>query len=83
MEGARPGNWPRSLFNPDGARLIEPEDVAGLERGFGLGILQFFAVELDAALTTELRSLGSHFEGIAAPVMERAPAFGMVGPISA
>ncbi len=38
---------------------------------------------VDAILTAELRSLRSHFEGIAAPVLERAPVFGMLEPLSA
>ena len=38
---------------------------------------------VDAILTAELRSLRSHFEGIAAPVLERTPAFGMLEPLSA
>jgi len=38
---------------------------------------------VDALLTSELRSLRSHFEGIAAPVRERAPVFGMFEPLSA
>ena len=38
---------------------------------------------VDAFLTSELRSLRSHFEGIAAPVTERTPAFAMLEPLSA
>ena len=38
---------------------------------------------VDAFLTTELRSLRAHFEGIAAPVTERAPVFGMLEAASA
>ncbi len=47
---------------------------AWLDRRFGF---------IDAILTTELRSLRSHFEGIAAPAPERAPVFGMLEPVSA
>jgi hypothetical protein len=47
---------------------------AWLDRRFGF---------VEAFLTSELRSLRSHFEGIAAPVMERAPVFGMFEPLSA
>lgn len=38
---------------------------------------------VDAFLTAELRSLRSHFEGVAAPVAERMPVFGMLEPASA
>jgi len=38
---------------------------------------------IDTFLTSELRSLRSHFEGIAAPVRERAPIFGVFEPLSA
>ena len=38
---------------------------------------------VDTFLTSELRSLRSHFEGIAAPVKERAPVFGIFEPLSA
>jgi hypothetical protein len=37
---------------------------------------------VDAFLTAELRSLRAHFEGIAAPVTERAPVYGMLEPAS-
>ncbi len=53
---------------------IKNKLYAWLDRRFGF---------VEAILTTELRSLRSHFEGIAAPVMERAPAFGMLEPVSA
>ncbi|MDQ3545271.1 MAG: SRPBCC family protein [Verrucomicrobiota bacterium] len=53
---------------------IKNKLYAWLDRRFGI---------VEAILTAELRSLRSHFEGIAAPVMERAPAFGMLEPISA
>jgi uncharacterized membrane protein len=38
---------------------------------------------IDALLTTELRSLRAHFEGIAAPVADRAPVYAMLEPASA
>ena len=38
---------------------------------------------VDAFLTSELRSLRAHFEGIAAPMRERAPAYGVLEPVSA
>ena len=38
---------------------------------------------IDAFLTSELRSLRAHFEGIAAPVVERAPSLAMLEPLSA
>ena len=38
---------------------------------------------MDEVFTAELRSLRSHFEGIAAPVLERAPVFGMLEPARA
>lgn len=38
---------------------------------------------IDAFLTAELRSLRAHFEGIAAPVRERAPVPAMLEPVSA
>jgi len=47
---------------------------AWLDRRFGF---------VDKFLTSELRSLRSHFEGIAAPVKERATAFGIFEPLSA
>jgi uncharacterized membrane protein len=47
---------------------------AWLDRRFGF---------VDAFLTAELRSLRSHFEGIAAPVTDRTPVFGMLEPASA
>jgi len=53
---------------------IKNKLYAWLDRRFGF---------VEAFLTSELRSLRSHFEGIAAPVMERAPAFGMLEPLSA
>ncbi len=53
---------------------IKNKLYAWLDRRFGF---------VEAILTTELRSLRSHFDGIAAPVMERAPAFGMLEPVSA
>jgi uncharacterized membrane protein len=53
---------------------IKNKLYAWLDRRFGF---------VEAFLTSELRSLRSHFEGIAAPVMERAPAFGMLEPVSA
>ncbi|MEO5717851.1 MAG: hypothetical protein ABIR29_04685, partial [Chthoniobacterales bacterium] len=53
---------------------IKNKFYAWLDRRFGF---------VDAILTSELRSLRSHFEGIAAPVLERAPTFGMLEPLSA
>jgi len=53
---------------------IKSKRYAWLDRRFGF---------VDAFLTSELRSLRSHFEGIAAPVKERAPAFGLFEPLSA
>jgi uncharacterized membrane protein len=38
---------------------------------------------VDAFLTSELRSLRAHFEGVAAPVTERAPMYTMLEPVSA
>ncbi|MGH7935401.1 MAG: hypothetical protein ACREF8_00130, partial [Chthoniobacterales bacterium] len=38
---------------------------------------------MDAFLTSELRSLRAHFEGIAAPVAERAHSFSLLEPLSA
>lgn len=38
---------------------------------------------MDAILTAELRSLRSHFEGVAAPVAEAMPMFTMMEPLSA
>jgi hypothetical protein len=38
---------------------------------------------IDAFLTAELRSLRAHFEGIAAPVRERVPAYAVLEPVSA
>ncbi len=53
---------------------IKSKRYAWLDRRFGF---------VDAFLTSELRSLRSHFEGIAAPVKEHAPVFGMFEPLSA
>ncbi len=47
---------------------------AWLDRKFGF---------VDAFLTSELRSLRAHFEGIAAPVTERSPMYTMLEPVSA
>lgn len=47
---------------------------AWLDRKFGF---------VDAFLKSELRSLRAHFEGIAAPVAERAPMYTMLEPVSA
>jgi hypothetical protein len=38
---------------------------------------------VDAFLNSELRRLRAHFEGIAAPVPERMPAFAVLEPVSA
>jgi hypothetical protein len=53
---------------------IKNKLYAWLDRKFGF---------VDAFLTSELRSLRAHFEGIAAPVAERAPSFAMLEPLSA
>jgi hypothetical protein len=53
---------------------IKNKLYAWLDRKFGF---------VDAFLTTELRSLRAHFEGIAAPMRERAAAYGMLEPVSA
>jgi hypothetical protein len=53
---------------------IKSKCYAWLDRRFGF---------VDTFLTSELRILRSHFEGIAAPVKERAPAFGIFEPLSA
>lgn len=53
---------------------IKNKLYAWLDRKFGF---------VDAFLTSELRSLRAHFEGIAAPVVERAPSFAMLEPVSA
>ena len=53
---------------------IKNKLYAWLDRRFGF---------MDATLTAALRSLRGHFEGIAAPVAERAPVFGMLEPLSA
>lgn len=53
---------------------IKNKLYAWLDRRFGF---------VDAMMTAELRSLRSHFEGIAAPVLERAPVFAMLEPLSA
>ncbi len=47
---------------------------AWIDRKFGF---------VDAFLTSELRSLRAHFEGIAAPVTERSPMYAMLEPVSA
>ena len=53
---------------------IKNKFYAWLDRRFGF---------MDAFLTSELRSLRAHFEGIAAPVAERAPSFALFEPLSA
>ena len=53
---------------------IKNKLYAWLDRKFGF---------VDAFLTSELRSLRAHFEGIAAPVTERAPMYTMLEPVSA
>ena len=53
---------------------IKNKRYAWLDRRFGF---------VDAFLTSELRSLRSHFEGIAAPVKESVRVFGMFEPLSA
>ena len=53
---------------------IKNKLYAWLDRRFGF---------VDAFLRTELRSLRAHFEGIAAPVVERSPMYSMFEPVSA
>jgi hypothetical protein len=38
------------LLYPDGARLIEAQDIAGLECDFGLRVANLFAPQLDAPM---------------------------------
>jgi len=53
---------------------IKNKFYAWLDRRLGI---------IDGFLTVELRSLRAHFEGIAAPVRERSPAYAMLEPASA
>ncbi len=53
---------------------IQNKLYAWLDRKFGF---------IDSFLTAELRSLRSHFEGVAAPVASREPAFAMFEPLRA
>ena len=53
---------------------IQNKLSAWLDRKFGF---------IDSFLTAELRSLRSHFEGVAAPVASREPAFAMFEPLRA
>ncbi len=53
---------------------IKSKLYAWLDRKFGF---------IDAFLTSELRSLRAHFEGIATPVAERAPSYAMLEPMHA
>ncbi len=53
---------------------IKNKFFAWVDRKFGF---------VDAFLTSELRSLRAHFEGIAAPVTERSPIYSMLEPLSA
>lgn len=53
---------------------IKNKFYAWLDRRFGF---------VDAFLTSELRTLRAHFEGIAAPMKERSPAYAMFEPVSA
>lgn len=53
---------------------IQNKLYAWLDRKFGF---------IDAFLTAELRSLRSHFQGIAAPVAAREPSFAMLEPLRA
>jgi len=53
---------------------IKNKLYAWLDRKFGF---------VDAFLTSELRSLRAHFEGIAAPLTERPSSFAMLEPASA
>ncbi len=53
---------------------IKSKLYAWLDRKFGF---------MDAFVTSELRSLRAHFEGIATPVAERSPSFAMLDPMHA
>ncbi len=53
---------------------IKNKFFAWIDRRFGF---------MDSILTTELRSLRAHFEGIAAPVRRETPMFTMLEPVSA
>ncbi len=53
---------------------IKNEVYAWLDRRFGF---------IDAFLTSELRSIRVHFEGVSEPVAEHAPALPILEPISA
>ena len=53
---------------------IKNRVYAWLDRKFGF---------VDTFLTSELRSLRAHFEGIAAPVKDRSRELGMLEPVSA
>ncbi|HEY1583837.1 MAG TPA: SRPBCC family protein [Chthoniobacterales bacterium] len=53
---------------------IKNKLYAWLDRKFGF---------VDAFLNSELRTLRAHFEGIAAPVADRIPVYGMLEPVSA
>jgi uncharacterized membrane protein len=53
---------------------IKNKVYAWLDRRFGF---------IDAFLTSELRSIRVHFEGVSEPVAEHAPALPMLEPISA
>jgi len=53
---------------------IKNKFYAWVDRKFGF---------VDAFLNAELRSLRAHFEGVAAPVTERAPLYTMLEPVSA
>ena len=54
--------------------VIQNKLYAWLDRTFGF---------VDAFMTAELRSLRSHFEGVATPVAEPEPAYGMLEPLRA
>ena len=53
---------------------IKNRFYAWMDRKFGI---------IDSFLTSELRSIRAHFEGIAAPVAERMPVYGLLEPASA
>ena len=53
---------------------IQNKLYAWLDRKFGF---------VDSFLTAELRSLRSHFEGVARPVAEREPIYGLFEPLRA
>lgn len=53
---------------------VQNKLYAWLDRKFGF---------VDTFLTSELRSLRAHFEGVATPLAERAPSYAMLEPLQA